>query len=203
MSCTTLLHRHKYVEAIQEQHAISNRSVLGARKKLVNILQIKWQENFFSPGTSVVVIWRYIKESSTDRTYRCIWSRLCFTSYRIRQFASLLSWLSKRLYINVQHTRLTILALPLWEAFVSHAQTQMRISLGRLSLNHPLHGKQLTLVHHNPFLLFHYHTFEYTVDMNCPKTEMRKTIFKQSFAFRYCTYTVCAYFIIFCSFRSQ
>ena len=91
------------------------------------------------PGTSVVLIWKYIRESSTDRMYRCIWSRLCFTSQRIHQFASLLSLLSD--CINFQHTCLTILALSLWKVFVSHdAQAQIRISLKSVSLNYAFQG---------------------------------------------------------------
>lgn len=199
VSYTALLHIHKCVEIIPAQHATSNVSVLGARKKWVRSLQIKWQENF-SPGISVALMWRYSKDSSTDSAHQRIWSRVCFTSQRIHPFASLLSLLSK-CCINVQHTRLSVSVLPLCEAFVSHAQAPMRISLRRISFNRALRGNS----DNGPQSLstLHYHTIEYTVDMNCPKTKMRKTLFEKSFAFRHRIYIVCAHVSIFCSFRSQ
>lgn len=47
---------------------------------MVDFLSTKWQENFFSPGKSVVLIRRSIEELSTDRISWCIWFRLCFTT---------------------------------------------------------------------------------------------------------------------------
>lgn len=121
---------------------------LGAPNKLVDILQVKWQENF-SLGASVVLKHRYIKELSTDRTYLFYLIQIMLHKQK-NQLIWFFPFITKETTVLKYYTHcLTTLVSHLFgRFFISHeAQTQIRISLKAILKLHP-HGNALYLSDH-------------------------------------------------------